>query len=79
MSCFSCEKCGVTQVDKDLVGYVAGCAHYPPEHTGFVTVFFGGDVPSARAFYDGAWYKSKEAKAQGRAVHPVTWDAEIKG
>ena len=80
MSCFACEKCGRTQVFGDDVGYVAGCSHYPPEgryEDMFVTVWFGGDdeVP-VRAFYSGAWYKSEKAKREGRAVHPVAWDAE---
>jgi hypothetical protein len=76
MSCFICETCGRTQVDKDGVGYVSGCSHYPPEHGNFVTVWFGGDdeVP-VRAFYRAGWYKSEKAKREGRAVHPVAWDA----
>lgn len=73
MSNFACEQCGVTQDDRDGVGYVAGCSHYPPHHKRPVEVSFGGDTPTATAFYDGAWYKSEEAKKQGRAVHPVTW------
>ena len=80
MSCFACETCGRTQVDKDGVGYVAGCSHHPPEgrlRNTFVTVWFGGDDETpARAFYAGAWYKSAKAKAECRAVHPVAWDAE---
>ena len=75
MSNFACEKCGRTQVDKDGIGYVAGCSHYPPEHSDFVDVFFGGDEPPVKAFYSGAFYKSVLAMNQGRAVHPVYWES----
>jgi hypothetical protein len=73
MSNFICERCGVTQVDSDR-GYVAGCAHYPPDHKRMVTAHFGGDHPTAQAFHDGAWYKTAKAKAQGRAIHPISWE-----
>lgn len=74
MSNFACEICGRTQVDKDGVGYVAGCSHYPPHHRKFVLVYFGGDDEKpTRAFYAGAWYKSQRAKRQGKAVHPIAW------
>lgn len=80
MSNFACEKCGHAQVDKPGVGYVAGCAHYPPEgryRDTLVTVWFGGkDETPTRAFYCGAWYKSDKARREGRAVHPIAWDAE---
>ena len=40
-------------------------------------VWFGGvDEKPGMAFYDGAWYKSGRASLEGRAVHPVAWDAE---
>jgi hypothetical protein len=77
MSNYSCEICGRVQVDSER-GYIAGCAHHPPERERMVTVYFGGDVPSAKAFYVGAWYKSKSAMAQGRSVHPVSW-SEVDG
>lgn len=75
MSSFKCETCGVDNIDKPQVGYVSGCWHNPPKHSDFVTVFFGGDTTPARAFYEGAWYKSERAKSEGRAVHPVAWDS----
>jgi hypothetical protein len=74
MSSFLCDTCGHANVDSDQAGYVAGCSHYPPRHTDFVTVLFGDGVPPARAFYDGAWYKSPKAKSRGLAVHPIAWD-----
>lgn len=74
MSSFKCETCGVDNIDLPQVGYVSGCCHNPPEHSDFVTVYFGGDTTPARAFYRGAWYKSERARGDGRAVHPVTWD-----
>jgi hypothetical protein len=77
MSSYVCDKCGVTQVDSEW-GYISGCCHHPPEHGHYVTVYFGGDVPPAKAFYRGAWYKSEKAKSQGKAVHPVTWDAMLR-
>jgi len=76
MSNFACENCGRTQVDKDGVGYVAGCEHYPPEHSDFVNVFFGGDEPPVKAFYSGGFYTSVLAKNQGRAIHPVYWESD---
>lgn len=81
MSNFACEYCGRTQLDKDGVGYVSGCSHYPPEgrfRDTFVNIWFGeeDEIPK-KAFYCGAWYKSDEARRQGRAVHPVAWDAEF--
>lgn len=78
MSNFNCEQCGRAQVDKDRVGYVAGCCHYPPEsrfHETLMTVWFSDDEKPSRAFYSGgAWYKSQKAKARRESVHPVAWD-----
>jgi hypothetical protein len=77
MSCFTCETCGRPQIDRDRIGYVSGCSHHPPEHSDYVTVWFGGDDETpTRAFYRGAWYRSEKAQREGRAVHPVAWDAE---
>ena len=74
MSCFICETCGRPQIDKDRIGYVSGCSHYPPEHGRFVNVWFGGDNETpVRAFYRGAWHRSEQARIEGRAVHPVAW------
>jgi hypothetical protein len=75
MSNFVCEKCGVTQFDSPT-GYVAGCCHYPPHHSRFVTIDYGGGCET-KAFFSGAWYKSKEAQAKHRAVHPVTWHDDV--
>jgi hypothetical protein len=73
MSNFACETCGRTQVDSPT-GYVAGCAHHPPEHDEYVTVFFGGDTPAVAAFYScGAWYRSRAAFILGTPVHPIEW------
>ena len=81
MSNFTCEICGRTQVDKDGVGYVAGCSHYPPEgrhRDTLITVWYGGDseTPTRASYSGGAWYKSDKAKREGKAVHPIAWDAE---
>jgi len=74
MSCFTCETCGRPQIDRDRIGYVSGCSHYPPEHSRWVNVWFGGDDETpVRAFYRGAWYRSEQARIEGRAVHPVAW------
>jgi hypothetical protein len=73
MSNIICEQCGRMQIDSER-GYIAGCSHYPPEHKRFVDVYFGGEGEApAKAFFDGAWYRSMRAKQQGRAVHPVVW------
>ncbi len=75
MSHFACELCGRTQTDSSR-GYIAGCSHYPPEHSRFVMVWFGGENEEpTRAFYRGAWYRSEKARAQGKAVHPVAWES----
>ena len=71
MSNFNCEICGKEQIDSDH-GFVSGCQHHPPEHKRFVNVHFGGDK-YATAFYDNGWYKSAKAKANLRAVHPISW------
>lgn len=76
MSCFECKVCGVAQVDDCERGYIAGCAHHPPEHRRFVRVFFGGDAAPVKAFYDGAWYKSSRSKKNGLAIHPTHWANE---
>lgn len=75
MNSFECKKCKRTQVINEFGFALAGCSHHPPQHTDFVTVFFGGDTPPAKAYHDGAWYKSPKAKAQGKAIHPIAWDA----
>ncbi len=75
MSSFNCEHCGRPQIDQDQVGYVEGCSHYPPEHSKFVTVYYGGDTTPDRAFYKGAWYKSEQSRAHGKAVHPIAWSS----
>lgn len=76
MSNFSCEQCGRPQIDSDI-GYIEGCSHYPPEGVlrwKMVDVWFGGENEKpTRAFYCGAWYKSLDAKREGKAVHPVAW------
>lgn len=76
MSHFACPHCGAAQIDSPR-GYVAGCSHYPPEgdlRGKLVAVYFGGGL-AAKAFYCGAWYKSERARREGKAVHPVRWDA----
>ena len=81
MSNFACRICGRTQFDSDR-GYIAGCGHYPPQgrlRGKMVVVWFGGDGEKpTKAFYVGAWYKSESARLEGRAVHPVEWEAEHK-
>lgn len=72
MSNFTCETCGIHQIDSSS-GYISGCAHYPPHHSEFVDVFFGGEHLPTRAFYAGAWYKSVRSQKQGLAIHPVSW------
>lgn len=75
MSNFTCSRCGIANIDSPT-GYVAGCQHYPPEHTGYVAVSLDGETFDARAFYNGTgWYKSFKAWSQQRAVHPVAWRA----
>lgn len=68
--------CNITQVDSPH-GYISGCCHHPPEHSRYVKVFFGGDdeVPTLAYCKGGVWYRSQDAERQGRAVHPVRWEA----
>lgn len=80
MSNFACKHCGRTQVDRDGVGYVAGCSHYPPEgRTKWKTyrVRFSDSDKLTLAVYDGAaWYLSERSRVLRLAVHPVSWEED---
>jgi hypothetical protein len=67
MSNFACEKCGVTQFDS-ATGYVSGCCHYPPHHSRFVTIDYGGGC-EAKAFHVGSWRDVQPA--EGQHLHPL--------
>ena len=73
MSNFNCPHCRVPQIDSTQ-GYIAGCAHFPPEHLETVTLRFDDDGErDCEGFYDGGFYVSRKARDEGRAVHPVRW------
>jgi hypothetical protein len=89
MSNFICEKCGVTQVDSPTGYVSGCCHYPPHHSRKVTIDYGGGCETKAfyvgsRVTYkdengqkvtsrSGCWYKSKEAQAKHRAVHPLTW------
>ena len=71
MSNIACETCGRPQVESPA-GYVAGCAHHPPENECELIMEFG-DGKWSYGIYSHSFAFSTESAADGRAVHPVAW------
>ena len=73
MSNFNCDRCSLPQIDSPR-GYIAGCAHHPPDERQIVEISFDGETWPQRARHDGAgFYTSVFYKLEGQYVHPVMW------